>query len=330
MKQDKSLVSVVVPVYNTENFLAECIDSIVAQTHKNIEIILVNDGSTDQSGKICDNYAAVDERIEVVHQENHGVSSARNAGIDCANGDYITFIDADDVIHRDFVKYLYEDMLKYNATTITTAAKDADSRNQELLDVTVKDAEILVLSINDTMRELYRGKLEGTRNGVQMFNLKMLNDNKIRYDEKMAIGEDFDFFARAILASNKVVVDKRRMYYYRSNPNSAMLQSFNQKQFDAIKNVENIGRNVENNIPGLREAIDNMVFSDAVFYGSKVVAVRKKWAKEYCEIALYIKKYRFAVLTSSQAKLNTKIKALITMIFGVKLGLTITKRLIRW
>lgn len=330
MKQGKSLVSVVVPVYNTEKFLTECIDSIVTQTHKNIEIILVNDGSTDLSGMLCDNYARVDKRIKVIHQENHGVSSARNAGIDFAKGSYITFIDADDMIHRDYINYLYNDMINYRATTTTTAAKDTDSRNQELLDSAVGDSEILVLNVDDTMRELYRGKLEGTRNGVQMFSLEMLNDNKIRYDENMAIGEDFDFFARAILSSNKVVVDRRRMYYYRSNPNSVMLQAFNQKQFDAIKNVENIGRNVEDKIPGLKEVIDNMVFSDAVFYGSKVVAVREKWMKEYNEIAFYIKKYRFEVLTSSQSKLNTKIKAFIMIVFGVKFGLTITKRLIRW
>jgi glycosyltransferase involved in cell wall biosynthesis len=329
MKLTKSLVSIVVPVYNVEEFLQECMLSVLSQTYENIEIILVDDGSTDSSGALCDEYAKSDRRISVIHQKNRGVSAARNAGMDSAHGEYITFIDADDAIHRNFVKYLREDLVKHNATTVTTA-KDVASRKQKLLSETVQDADILVLSTEDTMRELYRGTLEGTRNGVQVFNLAMLNENKIRYDERMAVGEDFNFFARAILVSNKVVVDRRRMYLYRSNPASAMLQSFNSKHYDAIKNVENVGRMVEGKIPGLKKAVDTMVFSDAIFYGAKMLAVRKQWANEYREIEHCINEYKFMVLANNKAKRNARIKALIMIVFGVNLGLRVSRRLIKW
>jgi glycosyltransferase involved in cell wall biosynthesis len=330
MNNNKILVSVVVPVYNTEDFLSECVDSILAQTHRYIEVILVDDGSTDTSGMLCDEYVKADARIRVLHQKNGGVSSARNTGIWHATGEFITFIDADDAIHCEYVRHLCEDMVKYGADTTTTAAKDVASRNIEIISEPVKDAEVTVLSSDETIKELYRGSLEGTRNGVQMFSLKMLKDNSIRYDEKMAVGEDFDFFARAILASNKVVVDKRRMYFYRTNPSSVMLQSFNRKHFEAIKNIESIGRSVEGRIEGLQKLIDTMVFSDAIFYGSKMITQRNSWSEEYAEIAQIIKKNRYMVLTDKHAKKNMRIKALIVAVLGVHFGLLATRSLIRW
>lgn len=102
------LISVIVPIYNTETHLRECIDSILHQSYKNLEILLINDGSRDSSGKICDSYIEVDSRIRVVHQANKGLSGARNLGISLSKGKYLTFIDSDDVIHRDYIKTLYE------------------------------------------------------------------------------------------------------------------------------------------------------------------------------------------------------------------------------
>ena len=329
MKSNKSLVSLIVPVYNAEEFLDECMDSVSNQSYKNIEIILVNDGSTDGSAVKCDNYVANDKRVKVVHQTNRGVSGARNVGIDMAVGKYVCFIDADDAIHKDFVKTLYDDMIGYD-TNLTTTAKDVAFSKESILSSPVKSGVVSVLSVEDTFRGLYKGALEGTRNGVQMIDLEMIKRHGIRYDEEMAVGEDFNFFARCILVSNRVVVDRRRMYFYRSNPGSVMLQKFNRKHFDAIKNVESIGRTVEGQIPGLRQSVDIMVFSDAVFYGAKAFPVKEKWTTEYKEISNYIKKYRSKALFSRQAKRNTRVKAMIMCIFGVDVGLMITGRLIKW
>ena len=99
----KDLVSIIVPVYNVENYLNKCIDSIIKQTYTNIEIILVDDGSTDASGKICDEYAKIDNRIKVIHKFNGGLSSARNVGIEHANGNFISFIDSDDWVGENFI-----------------------------------------------------------------------------------------------------------------------------------------------------------------------------------------------------------------------------------
>ena len=107
-------ISVILPVYNVEKYLRQCLDSVINQTYKNLEIILVNDGSTDNSGKICEEYALNDERIKVIHKENGGISSARNAAIDIAKGQYITFIDSDDDVELDYIDYLYDILKKFN------------------------------------------------------------------------------------------------------------------------------------------------------------------------------------------------------------------------
>lgn len=103
---ENTLVSVVVPVYNVEKYIARCIESILSQTHENLELILVDDGSPDQSGAICDDYASKDSRIVVIHQANSGVSKARNAGIDCAKGEFLLFVDSDDWIESTHIEYL--------------------------------------------------------------------------------------------------------------------------------------------------------------------------------------------------------------------------------
>lgn len=113
------LISVIIPVYNVQPYLKQCIESIINQTYKNLEIILVDDGSTDESGSICDSYALQDKRIRVIHQENMGLSSARNTGIDSANGDFISFIDSDDYVDPDLYQILHDKVVEYNLDIIS-------------------------------------------------------------------------------------------------------------------------------------------------------------------------------------------------------------------
>lgn len=118
MINEKPLISIIIPVYNVEKYLCQCIDSVLLQTYTNIEIIMINDGSTDSSGDICDNYSKKDARITVIHKENGGVSSARNIGIEHAQGKYILFIDADDFIDVDYIEAMYCAVTKNNADIV--------------------------------------------------------------------------------------------------------------------------------------------------------------------------------------------------------------------
>lgn len=101
------LISVIVPCYNVEEYLPKCIESILNQTYRNLEILLVDDGSPDNCGRICDEYAAKDSRIRIIHKKNGGLSDARNAALDVMTGEYVTFIDSDDYVSDDYVEYLY-------------------------------------------------------------------------------------------------------------------------------------------------------------------------------------------------------------------------------
>lgn len=128
------LISVIIPVYNVEAYIARCLDSVINQTYKNIEIILVNDGSNDNSGKICDEYAAKDKRIVVIHQKNMGASSARNAGLNKANGKYVCFIDSDDTVENNYIEELLKPLKE-------------------------KDYDLVICNIND----IYENKTSGSR-----------------------------------------------------------------------------------------------------------------------------------------------------------------------
>ena len=110
-------VSIIIPVYNVEKYLSKCLDSIINQSFKNFELLLIDDGSSDNSGKICDEYAMNDKRIKVIHKKNEGVSRARNIGIDLSKGRYIMFCDSDDFVKRDWCKKLY-DLQKNNLNSI--------------------------------------------------------------------------------------------------------------------------------------------------------------------------------------------------------------------
>ena len=109
------MISIIVPVYNVEKYLSRCLDSILVQTYRDFELILVDDGSTDRSGAICDEYASRDERIKLIRQSNQGLSVARNVGLDAARGDYIGFVDSDDYIHPETYQILLDALLKYDA-----------------------------------------------------------------------------------------------------------------------------------------------------------------------------------------------------------------------
>ena len=135
-------LSVIVPVYNVEKYIRSCVDSILAQTHTNLEVILVDDGSTDRSGQICDFYAKMDERIIVIHKENGGLSDARNAGIDCATGDYLAFIDADDYIDS-LMFFTMINALELAGADIALCNFDCVDENGKIIDEKNKGARVV-------------------------------------------------------------------------------------------------------------------------------------------------------------------------------------------
>ena len=205
-------ISVIVPVYNVEKYIAKCLDSILAQTYENIEILCVNDGSIDNSGKILDEYAARDSRIKVFHKENGGVSSARNLALENATGDYIAFVDSDDYIAPD----MYESLL--------SALKENDADIAECsIAYVFEDGEIK----NGIKRGYY---LTDTREILKAFFLKdigIINTTKLfsadvcrelKFNENYKVGEDSLFLYNALKKAKRIIgIDKIGYYYLQRN-----------------------------------------------------------------------------------------------------------------
>ena len=215
------LISVIVPVYNVESYVAECIESIQNQTYMNLEIILVDDGSKDMSGDICDQYAAYDERIKVIHQENGGLSAARNTGIEAANGDYISFVDSDDYIGLT----LFEDMLQL--------LKEYDLDIIEFTAFRDKSGDIIE-GCNDGHLEIY-SKEDALRLAMHdcfVAAWSKLYKRSAIGDVRFPVGRKFEDTATSYLYvanANRVGHINRCYYYYRLNPNSITQTSFDAK-----------------------------------------------------------------------------------------------------
>ena len=215
------LISVIVPVYNVEPYIAKCIESIQNQTHMNLEIILVDDGSKDESGDICDQYAAYDERIVVIHQENGGLSAARNAGIEVAKGDYIAFVDSDDYIGTT----VYEDMLnlmkEHDLDIIEfTAFRDKSGTVIE----GCNDGQIEIYEKDDALRLAMHDGFTSVWNKLYKRDIVI----NIRFPEGRKF-EDSAISYLYVANANRVGHINRSYYYYRLNLNSITQTSFDPK-----------------------------------------------------------------------------------------------------
>ena len=213
----KDLISIIVPIYNVEKYLNKCIESIVNQTYENIEIILIDDGSNDNSGIICDEYAKKDNRIIVVHKENGGVSSARNKGLKIAKGEWISFVDADDWIEQTFCQTLLNKVTQeqadialcgYNRITDNRIEK-INANNQEVF---LNSNEYLVKSLNP-------------QTGFGFCHMKLIKKEvlkSISFNERIEVGEDALFNIQLSTYIKKAVFLKQPLYNYRINNQSVV------------------------------------------------------------------------------------------------------------
>lgn len=215
--ESKALISIIVPIYNVENYLRQCLDSIVSQTYQNFECLLINDGSPDNSEDICREYVAKDARFRYFEKENGGVSSARNLGIKCSRGAYITFIDSDDWVDSDYLEVLYTALIDENADISVSTYKRfhmADNcwyvhsfqRGYEKRVFTKQEliAEFIALDTFDFSYRYVCGKL------VRSYLL-----DKIAFNEMTILGEDMELWLKLYLISNKIVYVNRDSYVYR-------------------------------------------------------------------------------------------------------------------
>lgn len=215
-------VSIIVPIYNVEKYLPKCIESIIVQTYTNLEIILVNDGSPDNSRIICDEYSKKDHRIKVINKENGGLSDARNTGLDVATGDYISFIDSDDYIHEEYCETLLNLLKKFDADIaqcefLKVYEKGINNFNIETCAV---EQKITVLSNKDVLNNLYNEHYIST---VVVWNKLYKRElfEQIRFP-KGKVHEDEYTTYKVLFGTKKVVCTSKQMNFYLQRPDSIM------------------------------------------------------------------------------------------------------------
>lgn len=236
------LISVIVPVYNVERYLEQCLHSILSQSYKNIEVILVDDGSTDNSGKICDEYAAKDSRIKVMHQQiSGGVASARNAALSVAHGEYIGFVDADDWIATNMYDTLLKFAKSYTADIVMGNTIDVlhsgKTQYMPMLSAAIKHIkceEFWKLFIqHGTCKTLWN----------KLFTRKILEN--IRFDTSFVRASDVNFLLEVLKRSPTIIYIPQNVYYYRHNSNSITKQ----KKISYWKSEMRLWNNIRQTLP---------------------------------------------------------------------------------
>lgn len=208
MNQENALISIIIPVYKVEKYLEKCIQSVINQTYENLQIILVDDGSPDNCGKICDEYAKKDHRIEVIHKSNGGLSDARNKGLEIAKGEYIGFVDSDDYIEADMYEVLYNLLKQYNAD-VSICNFYTVSQGK----ISIKNADNGINEYNriEILKEILLDK------NIQSYAWNKLYKKELFDEIKYPIGKKYEDIGTTFYLlekCNKVVVTGKSEYYY--------------------------------------------------------------------------------------------------------------------
>lgn len=250
MKQQK--ISIIIPVYNVEQYLEKCIDSVLNQTISNLEIILVNDGSKDNSGLICDKYAVVDKRITVVHKQNGGLSDARNCGIKHSSGDYIIFLDSDDFLAPTFCEILLENARKYDADIVISGLKnyyEGDEVNYEICNGSKLSEQ---LTKEETYKRMFLQEKIDVNATAKLYKRSLFND--IEFPKGM-LYEDIQIVDKIIESANIIVAIDYRGYYYLQRQNSIMYGKMSNKRLVLLEKTQELIKFISSKYPNIVDSI---------------------------------------------------------------------------
>ena len=275
------LISVIVPVYNVEAYLPRCVDSILAQTYQNLEIILVEDGTKDNCGAICDDYARKDARVRVLHKKNGGLSSARNAGIDVARGEYLNFVDSDDWIEPDAYEHMMAAATRYNVKLVCAGRYDVDAgKTEKTVGLCPRKEE--VISGIELARRIFVWENVDSAACDKLYHRDLFRD--IRYPIGK-VCEDVPTTYRIALGAERVAMCAKPIYNYYHRPGSLSLAPVSEKTFHFSEHTAVIYPFIRDNYPEIadharylrvRSLVHNLISLDLA--GAEY---REKFARQY-------------------------------------------------
>ncbi len=305
----EDLISVIVPVYNVRQYINRCIDSIIEQTYANLEIILVDDGSTDNSGNICDEYAKKDNRIKVIHKENGGLSDARNAGIDIAKGAFISFIDSDDYVENNYIEILYNAIKKHEADIAVGAHKVIYDTGTILEKATGEEA---ILEPKEVLKRILYDEGIDLSAWSKLYKLELFKE--IRYP-KGRIFEDAATTYKLIDKSKRISIISKSIYNYVIRDDSITNKKFSPKKMDLITSTEEMSNYIKNKYPDLEQAANRRLMYAYLSTLTQLLKSKNKNPKIEQQLISYIKENSKSVLKDKRLKKRDKI-ALISINFG--------------
>ena len=293
MNEEK--ISIIVPVYNVEAYLEKCVESILKQTYTNLEILLVNDGSTDKSGELCDKLALRDHRIRVIHKENGGLSDARNRGIDEASSNLIGFIDSDDYIDEDMYETLYRQMVASKADLSMCGHYDVYHQIPEKQVAEIKTWELMP---EEAIKMVMEAKILSVTAVNKLYKKALFEQLRFRIGK---IAEDAFIMVDLIHQCSKVVATNEKKYYYFHRENSITTQKFSLKFLNVIEAYEQNAKIIKENYPGLADTA-TMRLNWAYFYVLDRLLVDVDFKDRVLEDRLiaYLKKNTKNILSDSR------------------------------
>jgi glycosyltransferase involved in cell wall biosynthesis len=309
-------ISIIVPIYKVESYLRQCIDSIITQIYTNLEIILVNDGSPDNCGAICDEYAKKDKRIKVLHKKNGGVSSARNAGLNVASGEYLAFVDSDDWIESDMVEVLYQAIKISNADISCCNYYLAYTNSNKVLNDT---NETLIFNREQAIKQTLLNKYIFCSVWGKLFKKNLFDT--VRFPLSISYGEDAAVMIDILSVIEHVASINIPKYYYRQRKGSLIHITYNSKIIEVLDTAKKLLKIAEYNYPNI------LKFAEAGLLRTNLdVLSRMIFNKYYTCMPEYIKilselrkNFRFMIKSEVLSR-NEKIK-----IIAVKINIRLYK-----
>ncbi len=312
------LISCIIPIYNSKQYLCRCLDSIINQSYSNIEIILIDDGSDDGSGCICDNYAQIYSNVRVLHIPNGGASLARKKGIELSNGEYLTFVDSDDYISDEYISLLYK-VIKKNKTKISACKVQRTNENEAIINYNNCDYNEQLLSFDKIMPRFFRYEFWALYG--KLYSKDVL---KNLFFPKATLSEDYVVMIQVLCKEKQMSYIDAPLYFYEFHENSLSHQQLSGRAFEEFDNVKYVWNyTLENCAEYSDYALSNVVETSVKLFFMK--SDNDRYQKRFSEIRMFLKDNRYDIFRNRILLLGVKILAL-----GIILSPIFTIKIFNW